>query len=848
MKKLIRSFVVVLFLLANNFISAQNQYEGLCCPNPPGQEVTQTSYEIYEDIQRLSFLGSVLYVAAHPDDENTNLITYLSNHLKAKTSYLSLTRGDGGQNRIGTELREQLGVIRTQELLKARSIDGGQQYFSRANDFGYSKNPDETLEIWDEAKLLEDIVWIIRKVQPDVIINRFDHRTPGTTHGHHTASAILSKKAFSLANNKNLYPQQLDYVSVFQPKRMFLNQSYWFYGGVENFEKIDKSPFTGIDVGVHYYGKGKSNNNMAATSRSQHRCQGMGTTPKLGKNMEYLEQIDGTPLPDQQDIFSGINTTWSRIEGAEKVKILVEKITSEYNFSSPYKSVPDLVQLYREIQLLEDGYWKAAKSEEVKSLILACTNLHLRATTKTATVVAGEQIPVQLELVNQSPIDLSLKGYRFPQFEKETNIRLPFNEAIYLKRDLEIAAGASIDNPYWLNRTASLGMYEVHERNLRGLPETPSQLSVDVLLEIHGAVFEYKFPIAHQFTDPVVGQVYEPLRVVPPVSLEVTEAVYIFPNDNAQTISIEVKAGKDNVSGTLFPAQGKNWKCSPGSVDFNLATKGMSQTFEFELSPPTQQEEATLNPYIIMDSVRYNKTLHDIRYQHIPRQMVFLPASAKTVRIDVATKGNNIAYLMGAGDLVPDQLRQIGYKVDILKSNEITTTRLQQYDALILGIRAYNVIEDISFRQQAIFDYVKAGGTVIVQYNTNHRLLVEEPGPYPITLSKDRVTKENARVTILKPEHRLLNYPNKITAKDFENWVQERGLYFPSVWDVRYETILSCHDPEEPAKVSGLLYAQYGEGHFIHTGYSFFRQLPVGVPGAFRLFANLVSVGGEDGP
>ncbi|MFT5802095.1 MAG: LmbE family N-acetylglucosaminyl deacetylase, partial [Nonlabens sp.] len=706
MKNLIRLVFLAFFFLINiNSVSAQSQYEGLCCPQPPGQGAAPTSYEIYEDIQRLSFLGSVLYVAAHPDDENTNLITYLSNHLKAKTSYLSLTRGDGGQNRIGTELREQLGVIRTQELLKARSIDGGQQYFSRANDFGYSKNPEETLEIWDEAKLLEDIVWIIRKVQPDVIINRFDHRTPGTTHGHHTASAILSKKAFSLANDKSFYPQQLDYVSTCQPKRLFLNQSYWFYGGEENFAKIDKSGFTGMDVGVHYYGKGKSNNQMAATSRSQHRCQGMGTTPKLGKNMEYLEQLEGLPLPNQQDIFSGINTSWTRIKGSENAKKLVKKITSEYNFSSPYESLSDLVELHDELRQLEDGYWKSTKSAEVKSLILACTNLHLLATAKSSTIVSGESLEVQIEIVNQSPVELKLKGYNFPRFEKATNIRLPFNEAIYIDRALEVAPETAIDNPYWLNGSASLGMYQVRERKLRGLPETPSQLYVNFLLGIHGTTFEYQFPINHQFTDPVVGQVYEPLRVIPPVSLEATEAVYIFPNNNSQKISIEVKAGRDNINGTLFPAQGKNWKCSPASIDFNLAKKGMSQSFEFELTPPIQQEEATFNPYILMDSIRYDKTLHDIRYQHIPRQMVFLPASAKTVRIDVATRGKAIAYLMGAGDVVPDQLRQIGYDVDVLSSSDITTTRLQGYDALILGIRAYNVIEDIPFRQKAIFDY-----------------------------------------------------------------------------------------------------------------------------------------------
>jgi LmbE family N-acetylglucosaminyl deacetylase len=847
MENIIRLRLIVCFLLSHLFLPAQHSYEGLCCPYPPGQSARPTSYEIYEDIQRLAFLGSVLYVAAHPDDENTHLISYFSNQLKANTAYLSLTRGDGGQNRIGSELRELLGLIRTQELLQARALDGGHQYFSRANDFGFSKNPAETLDIWDEEKILEDIVWIIRKTQPDIIINRFDHRTPGSTHGHHTASAILSRKAFDLAADPSAFPQQLDYVAPHQPKRLFLNQSYWFYGSEEAFEKVDKSNFVELDVAVHYYGKGKSNNEIAAASRTQHRCQGMGTTPLHGQHLEYLELIDGNPFSSKNDPFSGINTSWTRIDGSEQVRFIVEKITSEYDFSSPYKSLPALADLYKAIAALEDGYWKNIKLAELKQIVFDCTHLHAVALAEASTYTSGEAVALKVELVNQSPIVLRLLSCKAPYFATESDARsLTYNELLTISLHGHLPAHISYDNPYWLNETAGLGMYQVKEQQWRGLAETPNQLHVDILLEISGLQLEYRLPVSYRYTDAVVGQIYEAVKITPPVFVRSEAPVYLFPNQKSSVINIEVKAGRDEINAVLFP--GSKWRCVPDSISVNLAKKGMSQTFAFELFPPDEQIESVLMPYVMMDNLRYDKTMHDIRYEHIPRQLAFLPASAKTVRIDLKTRGKKIAYLPGAGDEVPEQLRQIGFEVDVLNSGDLLTKVLQNYDVLILGVRAYNVIPDMAFRQQAIFDYAKSGGTVIVQYNTNTDLTVKETGPYPFQLSSDRVTKEDATVRILKPNHPLLNYPNKITEKDFDNWVQERGLYFPSSWDERYETILACNDPEESEKTSGLLYAKYGEGHFIYTGYSFFRQLPAGVPGAFRLFANLIAVGQMERP
>ena len=335
-----------------------------------------SSSEIHDKIKKLNFLGSVLYVAAHPDDENTRLISYLSNNTHARTAYLSLTRGDGGQNLIGPELRESLGVLRTQELLAARKIDGGEQFFTRANDFGYSKHPDETLEIWNKKEVLNDVVWAIRKFRPDVIINRFDHRSPGTTHGHHTSSAMLSLEAFDIANDPKKYPEQLKNYNTWQPKRILFNTSWWFYGSREKFNEADKSNLINVDIGVYYPSKGLSNTEIAALSRSQHKCQGFGTAGSRGEKQEYLEYIKGD-FPKNNNLFAGINTSWNRIKEGNKIGALLNNIETNFNFQSPSSHVKELMKAYVLIQKIEDSYWREQKTKEISEIIEACTGLFI---------------------------------------------------------------------------------------------------------------------------------------------------------------------------------------------------------------------------------------------------------------------------------------------------------------------------------------------------------------------------------------------------------------------------------------------------------------------------------------
>ena len=797
--------------------------------------------KIHEDIQKLNFLGSVLYLAAHPDDENNRMITYLSNHVKAKTTYLSLTRGDGGQNIIGAEIRELLGVIRTHEMLEARKIDGGHQLFSRANDFGYSKTPDETFTIWNKEEVLHDVVWAIRKLQPDIIINRFDHRTPGTTHGHHTASAILSKEAFAIAADKTIFPEQLKHVEAYQPKRLMYNVLSHY----KAFQESDKSKYYPIDIGTFYPLKGKSNNEIAAEARSRHQCQGMGTTASRGTKLEYMELLDGSVPSDKNDIFSNINTSWSRLDGGKAIGDILKKVENDFNYRDPAASIPELLKAHQLIGKLKDGYWKTEKKAAIEEIILNCAGLFMEATTKEGKFVIGETIEVNFEAINRSNAKVKLNSIQITasDYDSTFQITMPFNESILFNESIQLNNTLRNSNAYWLNQTASLGMYKVDDLSLLGLPETPRELIAVFNLEIGGQTFSYETDIIQKFTDPVIGEVYKPLEITPPVFVNVAESVYLFPDNKAKSIAIKVTAGKDKVSGVLNPGAEKGWTISPKQVAFDLQQKGEEQVCEFMLTPPNNQSEAFLEPSISIGNQSYNQSIHEINYPHILRQVVLLQAKAKIVKVDLKTVPLKIAYIDGTGDAVPSCLEQIGYKVHLLDDSQLTTTQLKTYDAVVVGIRAYNVREKLKFQHEQLMDYVKQGGTVIVQYNTNHRLLIENPAPLPLSPSRDRVTVEEAAVEILEPAHPLMTFPNAISNKDFDNWVQERGLYFPNDWDQQFVPILSAHDPGESAKDGGMLYTKYGEGHFIYTGYSWFRQLPAGVPGAYRIFANMLGVG-----
>lgn len=807
---------------------------------------TPSAVRLYNDLQKLNFLGSALYIAAHPDDENTRLISYLSNAVHARTAYLSMTRGDGGQNLIGPELRELLGVLRTQELLAARRVDGGEQFFTRAVDFGYSKHPDETLRIWDKDLVLSDVVRIIRQYRPDVIINRFDHRTPGSTHGHHTSSAILSTEAFAMAADPKAYPDQLGALEPWQPTRLFHNTSWWSYGSPERFYKeVDISTLTTVDVGVYYPERGLSNNEIASLASSQHLCQGFGRPMARGSEQEFLELIKGSKV-SSDNLFEGIDTSWKRLPGGAAIGEILERVERDFNFAEPSVHLPDLLQAYSLLSALEDSHWKQIKLPALQELIAGVTGLYLEASSENPMAVPGQTETVNVECINRSSWPVTLRSVRLDSGTGlDTTLVLEPNGRHTFSLQLKVPESQADTAPYWLRETGSLGTYRIPDKSLIGKPETPRAFHSRISLEVNGRALEFSRPVIHRYSEPDKGELYRNFDIVPPVSATFGETVKLFANPHGQQVQVRVKSNAEKVSGEVSLEAPEGWLVSPASHSFALEGRGDEQHFQFSLLPPGESSQGFVRPLMKVGNKTYDRELITIAYDHIPAQTVLMPAEIKVVRLEVQKAGQHIGYIMGAGDAIPENLEAIGYTVHSLEVSDITEDKLAALDAVVLGIRAYNVLDDLPFKNALLINYVQKGGTLVVQYNTSGRGNQDfsDLAPYPLRLSRDRVSDEDAPVTLLNPGHPVLNFPNPINAADFEGWVQERGLYFPDEWDPAYTPLLSMHDPDEPARDGGLLVAPYGKGYYIYTGLSFFRELPAGVPGAFKLFANMLSVG-----
>ncbi len=805
-----------------------------------------TASEIYHNLQKLNFLGSAMYLAAHPDDENQRLISYLVNEVHARTAYLSITRGDGGQNLVGPEIRELLGVIRTQELLAARRTDGGQQFFTRANDFGYSKHPDETLEIWNKKEVLSDVVLNIRRFQPDIIINRFDYKNPGSTHGHHTSSAILSMEAFDMVSDANVYPTSAKDYGTWQPTRLFFNTSWWFYGSKEKFDKADKSNLVEVETGNYYSNIGLSNGEIAALSRSNHKSQGFGNTGIRGSQTEYLEFLKGDFPKNKSNLFDGINTTWSRIEGGEAIGKMLYKVEENFNFKDPSTMLPQLMEAYELIYKLPESHWKTIKLKEIKTIIADCAGLYLEAVADHQSVAPNENFKVTIEAINRSNVKIEVGSItsmfaNFPATFKPTPLYK--NKKYNLESSYSTFTELDFSTPYWLKEKGTIGMYRVDDKELIGKPELENQFPVSFKLTINGKFISFERNLIYKFNDPVKGEVYQPFDVLPEVSASIPEKVIIFANDESKEILVIIKAGRDNLEGNITVPAPKGWTITPNIQEYSIAKKGDEITLRFKVTPPKEQSEGTLRALMKVGDIYYNEELITIDYEYIPLQQVLVEATAKVVHISLQKKGENIGYIKGAGDAIPESLEQIGYQVTTISPSEITSEKLKQFDAIVVGIRAYNTVPELAFKQTELNKYVENGGTLILQYNTNRRLVTEELAPFKLELSKNRVTDEFSEVKFLAPNHPVLNTPNKITQADFKGWVQERGLYFPNKWSKEFTPILGMHDKNSKQTKGSLLVAQYGKGYYIYTGLSFFRELPAGVSGAYRLFANILSIG-----
>jgi LmbE family N-acetylglucosaminyl deacetylase len=796
--------------------------------------------EIQLALQKLNVLGRVLYIAAHPDDENTNLMAFWANGSLYDAAYLSITRGDGGQNLIGPELREGLGVIRTEELLAARRIDHGKQFFSRAIDFGFSKTADESMRIWDHDKILADVVWVVRKFRPDVMVTRFSPEDQ-LTHGHHTASANLAVEAFSAAGDPNRFPEQLAFVKPWQPTRLVWNTSPFFFSN-RNIP-FDPTGLTVLEAGGYNPLLGKAYTEIAATSLSMHKSQGVGSPPRRGARKEYFKPLEGQPM--RTALFEGIDTTWSRVPNSGSVVNEIRQIISQFRPADPAASVPALLKLRQAISGIKDGSWVPEKKAELDKIIAACLGLHVEASTTDETVTPGQTVTIKLEAINRCDIPVTLQEARCSLTDDSIKIdaALPPNELVTKDLSCRIPENTPYSQPYWLRKPGTLGTFAVDDQQLIGLPENPPNLPVEIVLQINGQDLRYTLDGRYRTVDPVAGELRRPLVIAPPVFTKIGDGALVFPTNQPKPVAVRVTAATGPVKGELKLAVPSGWRVDPPSVPIDLKGANAETVSTFTVKPPDQNSEGTLRAVVSIDGRDYSFERVRISYPHIGVQTLMPPAEAKLVRADIRKKGDRIAYIPGAGDDVPESLQEIGYSVKILTESDITAKNLAQFSAVVLGIRAYNTQDRIANWLPELFAYVKAGGVVIAQYNTLAELKTEQLGPYPLEISRDRVTDENAEVRILAPSHPLMITPNKITSKDFEGWVQERGLYFPKKWDPAWTAILSSNDPKEKPLDGGLLVAKVGKGYFIYTSYSWFRQLPAGVPGAYRLFANMLSLG-----
>jgi LmbE family N-acetylglucosaminyl deacetylase len=798
------------------------------------------SSEIYKMIQKMNVLGNALYVAAHPDDENTRMITYLSKGELVNTAYLSLTRGDGGQNSIGPEQSELLGVIRTQELLSARRVDGGTQFFTRVMDFGYSKSADETLNIWNKDELLEDAIWIIRKFKPDVIITRFpSDRRAG--HGQHEASAIIAEEAFDLAMDPNIYPGQLEFVDPWQPARIFMNTGRWWNPNIQESDSV-----ISLDIGEYDPLSGLSYSELGADSRSQHRSQAFGITWRRGTSKEYLEFIKGEGL--KPELFDGIDITWNRINRRD-IASDVSEILDNYDFRSPAGSIPDLIKLRGKISELEDKFWKEKKLKELDDLIRACAGLYLEATSGKPYLSPEDIVNVTLEITNRSDIDISVVGLTSKALAYDTTMStgLKNNAPLYINLSKQLKDGVRETSPYWLEKPVREFKYEIQDQNLKGLAQNPVSIEFEVKLKINKEHISYCIPVVYTWTDRMEGQQYEPLEIGPKLFVEITEGVFIFPDEKAKDITIKLDTRNQPAKGNLFVKLPEGWRTEPDKLTFDLMPEETA-FYHFKLFPTEESSHGYIQAFAEIEDKEYDRKLVSIEYEHFPKQSIYLPSVAEVVKLDIQKKGSRIAYIKGAGDEVGPSLEQIGYEVTYVDEGNIELIDFEDYDAIVFGIMAFNNHVYLGDYNNDFLKYMENGGNVIIQYN-NIRIGTKSPIllPYPIEFSgrsaSVRVSVEDAEVRILEPDHEILNTPNKISSNDFNGWVQERGLYFPVSWDEHYHAILSSNDPGEEALDGGLLVARYGKGHYIYTTYAWFRQLPAGVPGAYRIFANLISIG-----
>ena len=792
--------------------------------------------DILHELQSFRVTGSVLYVAAHPDDENNRLLPFLARGRNLRTAYLSLTRGDGGQDLIGPQLGAELGVIRTQELLAARRIDGATQYFTRARDFGFSKDSAGTLLLWDRQQVLADIVRVIRTFRPDVVITRFS-LIPGGTHGHHTASAILALEAFKLAGDPTAFPEQLATLSPWQPKRILWNSFNRANFGPDTTPGVIRLEAGGFDPL-----QGESFGEIGARGRSMHKSQGEGRLGLRGSAIETFQLLAGEPA--STDLMDGVDTTWARFLGGADIGKLSGEVIAHFNSLDPSASVPALLEIRSKLAALPADPLVAEKRTQLDRILQGCLGLFVETTMPTAQVVPGESLKLKHTVIVRTAVPVRWLGVRGPTGELGgPPLALAPNVSSSLESTPVLSSHTPLTHPYWLQEESSEGMFRVEDQSLIGRPENPPVFPLLQVFEVGGQQLVIPDGPVQVISDPVRGELRRPLEVIAPVEVNWGQSLELFAPGTSKTVTVELTAARGDVAGQLSLDSPADWQVSPTVLDFHLGAVGERAKFSFTVTAPAKLGSAVITAKTTVAERHYHRSKSEIRYDHIPVQLLQWSAQLKAVSLELATRGHAVGYLAGAGDAVPESLMRMGYAVTALSAADLTPEKLARFDAVVLGVRAFNTHDDLAPRLPALFAYAEQGGTVIVQYNTVNGLRSPKLAPFDLKLSDDRVTIASAPVTLLAPSHPALAGPNQIGEADFSGWAQERARYVPRTWGEAFVPLLASGDPGEKPLNGTLLVARSGKGYFVYTSLSFFRELPAGVPGAYRLFANLLSLG-----
>jgi len=826
-------------------------------PRPPD---ALSGGELRAALRRLQVTGSVLYVGAHPDDDNTSLLAYLARGRLVRAAYLSLTRGDGGQNILGPEAGEALGVLRTQELLASRHVDGAEQYFTRALDFGFSKSADEALAVWGHERTLADLVWVVRRFRPDVIVTRFG--ADGGGHGHHAASAILAGEAFRAAGDSTRFPEQLRYVTPWRARRLVWNS--W-----PTAQAPGAPPPIALDVGAYDPGLGRSYTELGGQARSLNRSQGAGTRERRGSVIETFQHLDGAPAA--RDLFDGVALDWSRLPGGAAVTTLLREAETGLDPDRPWEILPALARARRALGALGDDPLVQFKRAELDGVMRSCAGLWLEALAGRPTVSPGDTLPITITAISRAPTPLTLVRIELPFGARAFHALpaagttgggpgapppapradstapadgvprslAPQRPAVALA-SVALPADIPLTQPHWLRQRPLAGSFQIADPLLVAEAEERPALTARVTVAFGDEPVTFDLPVAYRWTDRVYGDRYRAVEVLPPVTCRLDQGVYLFADARPREVRLAVQSSGAAATGVARLRLPAGWRAAPDEAPLTLAA-GAEQVVRFLVTPGPGPRAATVGGEIEVGGRRHASSLQRIDYPHVPIQTLLSPCEARLVRTDLRRRGARIAYLMGPGDPVPEALRQMGFEVTLLDDDAVENAELSRYDCIVSGIRAYNTRPRLRVLQPRLLEYVRNGGRLVVQYVTNEDALNDRLGPWPLRISRERVAVEDAPMRILQPAHLLLHEPNPISAADFEGWVQERGLNYADRWDPRYVAVLSANDPGEPPRDGGLLVANYGRGVFVYSALAFFRQLPAGVPGAWRLFANLVS-------